>query len=103
MERIRRRFLASNQNAIDTFFNVLKQRLGRHVTRVIVIPLYGRLNQFGTIEEALSFLDRHLIYEGSGEFRKYEIHVEFSNGDKVDASIEAKEKVKEFLVFVAGQ
>lgn len=103
MARIRRHLVAANQAAIDSFFVALRQRLGRHVTRVVVIPLYGRVNEFATIEDALSFLDRHMIYEGSGEFRKYEIRVDFSNGDKVDAFIEAKDKVKEFLSFVARQ
>jgi len=56
-----------------------------------------------TIDSALKFLDQHPIYEGSGEFRKYEIHVEFSNGDKVEASLSSKQKVREFLEFVAIQ
>ncbi len=103
MARIRTHLVAANQAAIDSFFVALKQRLGRHVIRVVVIPLYGRVNEFATIEDALCFLDRHMIYEGSGEFRKYEIRVDFSNGDKVEAFIEAKDKVKEFLYFVARQ
>lgn len=49
------------------------------------------------------YTDSHRIYEGSGEFRKYEIHVEYSNGDKVEAFLEAKEKVREFLNFVSRQ
>lgn len=103
MTRIRTHLVRSNQAAIDRFFDALNKRLGRHVTRVVVIPLYGRVNEFATIEDAVRFLDRHMVYEGSGEFRKYEIRIEFSNADKVEAFIEAKDKVKEFLVFVAGQ
>lgn len=103
MARIRTHLVAANQAAIDSFFVALRRRLGRHVTRVVVVPLYGRVNEFATIEDALLFLDGHMIYEGSGEFRKYEIRVEFSNGDKVEAFIEAKDKVKEFLDFVARQ
>ena len=101
--KIRMHLVEANQAAIDNFFAALRQRLGRHITRVVVIPLYGRVNEFATIEEALGFLDAHVIYEGSGEFRKYEIRVEFSNGDKVEASMEAKNKVKEFLAVVARQ
>jgi len=103
MERIRAHLVSTNQAAISGFFDALKRRLGRHVTRVVVIPLYGRVNEFATIEDAVRFLDRHMIYEGSGEFQKYELRIEFSNGDKVEAFIEAKEKVKEFLDFVARQ
>lgn len=103
MTRICAHLVRSNQAAIDMFFDALNKRLGRYVTRVIVIPLYGRVNEFATIEDAVCFLDGHMIYEGSGEFRKYEIRIEFSNADKVEAFIEAKDKVKEFLAFIAGQ
>jgi hypothetical protein len=103
MTRIRFHLVEANQTAINNFLLGLRQRLGRFVTRVVVIPLYGRMNEFATIEDALRFLDGHRIYEGSGEFRKYEIHVEYSNGDKVEAFLEAKEKVREFLDFVSRQ
>jgi hypothetical protein len=103
MDRVRLHLVAANQAEIDSFFAALTQRLSRHVTRVIVIPLYGRVNEFATIEDALRFLDGQITYEGSGDFRKHEIRVEFSNGDKVDAFIEAKDKVKDFLCFVARQ
>jgi len=103
MRRICAHLVRANQPGIDSFFDALNRRLGRHVTRVVVIPLYGRVNEFATIEDAVRFLDSHMIYEGSGEFRKYELRIEFSNGDKVEAFIEAKDKVKEFLDFVARQ
>ncbi len=103
MKRICNHLVRSNQEAIDSFFEALKKRLGRYVTRVIVIPLYGRVNEFASVEDAVRFLEGHSVYEGSGDFRKYEIRVEFSNADRVEAFIEAKNKVKEFLVFVARQ
>ena len=68
-----------------------------------MIPLYGRVNQFATIGDALRFLDQHAIYEGSGEFRKYEVHIEFSNGDKVQGSFDSKYGAREFLELVSKQ
>lgn len=103
MKRIRAHLIRANETAIRKFFEALDRRIGRHVTRVVLIPLYGRINEFATIEDAVRFLDSHSIYEGCGEFRKYEIRVEFSNGDKVEAFIEAKDKVREFLDFVSRQ
>jgi len=103
MSSIGKHLIAANQEAIAVFFDALTQRFARHVTRVIVVPLYGRANEFATIDDAVKFLDQHRVYEGSGDFRKYEIRVEFSNGDKVEASLEAKAKVKEFLAFVGRQ
>jgi hypothetical protein len=103
LTRIGSHLVTANRDAITSFLDALNKRIGRHVTRVIVVPLYGRVNEFASIEDAVTFLDQHRVYEGSGEFRKYEIRVEFSNGDKVEASLEAKAKVKEFLAFVAVQ
>jgi hypothetical protein len=103
MEKIKEHLIQANSIQIAQFFTSLDARLGRGIRRVIVIPLYGRVNEFVAIEDALKFLDVHAIYEGSGEFRKYEILVEFSNGDKVDAFFNTKEKVRDFLSFVSTQ
>ncbi|TAN38611.1 MAG: DNA methylase [Verrucomicrobia bacterium] len=103
MAKIRAHLVRTNQAAITGFFAALNKRLGRRVTRVVIIPMYGRVNEFETLEDAVQFLDRHVVTEGSGEFRKYDIRIEFSNGDKVDACMEAKDKVREFLAFVIRQ
>lgn len=101
--RIRDYLVRSNQQEMDQFFVALHTRLGRAVMRVVIIPTYGREFEFATIVDAIEYLDQHSIYEGSGEFRKYEMLVEFTNRDKVEASIHSKEKAKEFLLFILGQ
>lgn len=68
-----------------------------------VIPLYGRSNEFATIDDALRFLAGHSVYEGCGEFRKYAILISFTDGDKVEGEFKDKEKVREFLKFIAKQ
>ena len=103
MSQIRKYLIEANQNAISIFFEALDRRLGRHVTRVVVIPLFGRVSEFASIDDAVRFIDQHKIEEDCGDFRKYEIRVEFSNGDRVEAFFEAKTKVKEFLAFVSNQ
>jgi len=103
IQRIQNRLVESNQAQLDQWFSALASRLARQVVTVIVIPLYGRLNRFYDISAAIQFLDAHQLYEGSGEFRKYEIRVEFSNGDNVSASLDSKQRVREFLEFVANQ
>lgn len=103
VERIKQHLVVSNTIQINEFFAALDARLGRYIHRVRVVPLYGRSNKFASLEGAIDFLNAHPIYEGSGEFHKYEIMVEFSNGDKVDASFRAKDKAREFLRFIATQ
>lgn len=103
LERVKQCLIHANQEKISVFFADLNQRLGRNVIRVVVIPLYGRINTFLAIEDAIKFLDQHRIYEGSGDFRKYEVRVQFSNGDKVEAFLDSKIRVREFLEFVSRQ
>ncbi|RIK31008.1 MAG: DNA methylase [Chloroflexi bacterium] len=79
MQRIKEHLIQANSTQIDQFFTALDARLGRLIRRVLIIPLYGRVNEFVSVAEALEFLEIHPIYEGSGEFRKYEILVEFTN------------------------
>lgn len=103
LERIKQRLVEANQEQINEFFAALSYRLDRQIVRVLVIPLFGRSNQFPTIEAALRFLDLHSIYEGAGEFRRYEVQIEFSNGDKVQGAFESKYGAKQFLEQVAGR
>lgn len=103
LNRIKELILKKNQKGIEEFFSSLKSKTQRYVTRVQIIPLYGRTNEFKSIEDAIIFLESHSIYEGSGEFRKYELRVDFSNGDTISASFELQEKVEEFLLFISNQ
>lgn len=99
-QRIKEHLVRANAASIAEFFAALNARFGRSIQRVLIIPLYGRMNEFVSIESALKFLDVHPIYEGSGEFRKYEVRVEFSTGDKIDAFFNSKQSVREFLNLV---
>lgn len=103
LDKIKQNLVKANQKGFQDFLNSLRIRLERLIERVIIIPLYGHSNEFVTIESAMTFLESHSIYEGSGAFRKYEIQVLFSNGDRVDASFNTKLRAKEFLGFVVGQ
>ena len=102
-QKIKDHLSGANKVEIDKFMDSLKERLGRMVEKVVVIPLYGRSNEFATIDDALRFLDVHSVYEGCGDFRKYEILISFTNGDKVEGSFKHESKVREFLQFVAKQ
>ena len=103
MERIKNHLVAANQEKLEDFMASLSQRLDRMVEKVVIIPLYGRSNEFSTIDDAMEFLDRHPIGEDCADFRKYEVLIAFSNGDRLEGSFKDKAKVREFLQFVAKQ
>ncbi len=103
MQEIKNHLVAANKTELDIFMASLKERLARMIEKVVIIPLYGRINEFLTIDDALRFLEQHLLYEGSGDFRKYEVLVSFTNGDRVEGTFKDKVKVREFLKFIATQ
>lgn len=103
MTRIRSSLVKANQSQVDAFFAALRRRLARMVTKVLIIPLYGRVNEFASIADAIHFLDEFRVSDGSLEFRKYEVQVEYSNGDKIQASFDSDARVREFLDFVSKQ
>jgi len=103
MERIKQHLVAANQEQLNEFITVLSSRLDRVIEKVVLVPLYGTLNEFATIDDAIRFLDQHKISESSGDFRKYEVIIRFSNGDRVEGSFSDKVRVREFLQFVAKQ
>lgn len=102
IDRIKNHLVAANQEQLDNFMASLGQRLDRMVEKVVIIPLYGKSNKFATIGDAIKFLDQYRN-EGCGDFRKYEVLIKFSNGDRVEGSFKDKAKVLEFLQFVAKQ
>lgn len=103
IEQVSQHLIHANQEQIDIFFKTLQTRFRRTVEKVVIIPLYGRVNEFGSIDGAMAFLDQHPIYEGSGTFRKYEVSVTFSNQEKIQGEFLTKQRVKEFLRFVLSQ
>ncbi|MCB9430567.1 MAG: DNA methylase [Ardenticatenaceae bacterium] len=102
LANIEAHLIKENQLAINDFIRTLNKRFERVVERILIIPLYGRTSEFLSFEAALQFLKAHNIYEGSGQFRKYEVMVIFSNGDKVEAEFKAKAKVQDFLQFMVS-
>jgi hypothetical protein len=102
-ESVKQSLVQTNESALQDFLTALGTRLSRLVERIVIIPLYGKVNEFSTVESALSFLNEHPISESSQTFRKYEVIVSFSNGDDVKGSFPSKQKAKDFIQFVTSQ
>lgn len=91
-----------NEKEFDTFFSNLEKKLDRLPERIIIIPLHGNKEIFENIESAIAFLNSFNEEEKSGEFRKYEVIIKYSNGDQIDAEFSNKERVQEFLEYATS-
>lgn len=92
---------AQKEDLFRTFLDELAGVLDRMIERLIVIPLFGDEYEFTSITDALKFIGSFTEGENGGEFRKYEVIVKFSNGDKIDASFNTKRETEKFLRYVA--
>lgn len=98
---LKRYLIESNQYLLDQFFAEFQKSLDRQIEKILLIPLHGHQNEFGTIGEAIAFVRNYQegSFHGDG-FRKYEIIVRYSNGDKIEASFLDKDKAVHFLNYI---
>lgn len=99
--QLKQNLVNSNQALLDHFFAELQATLDRQIEQIILIPLHGQQSEFTTITDAITFVTSYREDKlREGGFRKYEIIVRYSNGDKIDASFQNKEKAIAFLRYI---
>lgn len=101
---LKRHLIDANQKLLNQFFVELQATLDRQIEQIILIPLHGQQNQFETTSDAITFVSSYqeeAWHEGG--FRKYEIIVRYSNGDKIEAFFQDKKKVIDFINYIADQ
>ena len=95
--------IASNRAVLDVFFAELVKVLDRTIERVICIPLHGSQNEFASVGDAVQFIKTFDVTVAStATFKKFEIIVRYSNGDKIDASFETATEALKFLAYIAA-
>lgn len=87
---------------LEAFFDKLRGRLARTVERVLIAPLYGEEARFGSITEAVAFIDGHSSGRGSGPLRGFDAVVRYSNGDHIDGRFSTPEDALKFLRYFAS-
>lgn len=99
--QLKQNLVNSNQALLNHFFTELQATLDRQIEQIILIPLHGQQSEFTTIVDAITFVTNYRE-DGlrDGGFRKYEVIIRYSNGDKIDASFQNKEKAIAFLRYI---
>lgn len=90
-----------NQDILNNFFSKLKAALDRKIERIILIPLHGQQSEFGSVHDAISFVQGYQEDNLSvSTFIKYELIVRYTNDDKIDASFQDKDRAIAFLNYI---
>lgn len=96
-KELRDALLSVNEEIIHTFIMDMERALDRSINRVVIVPLYGTDYEFRTKEDAIEFLNSFRIEDKTTSFRKYEVLVEFSNGDKINGVFSEKSQALRFI------
>jgi hypothetical protein len=90
-----------NKKLFDKFVIELEATLDRTIERVILIPLHGVESEFESTADAIAFIEGYDQSSNTASvFKKYEVIVRYSNGDKIDAAFVGKQPAIDFLRYV---
>ncbi len=96
-EKLKKALILIAQNEIDNFMATLKAVIERLITKVVLIPLFGKQYEFDNIDNTLTELNSLDIDNPVGEFKKFEIIIEYNNGDTIRATFQNKALLTDFL------
>ncbi len=96
-ERLRQALMLIAQKEIDKFMATLRAVIERVITKVVLIPLFGKQYEFDNIDNTLIELNSLDIDNPVGEFKRFEIIIDYNNGDTIRAAFQSKALLADFL------
>lgn len=98
-----RQLIGSKELEVSTFVGSLRSALGREISRIIVVPLFGSQHEFQRMDDALSFLSSRDLEDRSDlGFVRIEVEIRYTNGDSVVGSYGKATDAADFLRRVCG-
>ncbi|MCF8303008.1 MAG: hypothetical protein K9I94_07015 [Bacteroidales bacterium] len=88
--------LKLNERNLSSFFSALQKSLARHIKSIGILPLHGKSHVLENIDEAINFI---LNYKNREKLKllRYEITINYSNGDSIKGAFKSKKQAKKFL------
>lgn len=96
-QKIRNSLVEQNSEKIEKFRRELNQSLERRITRVSVIPLHGEKIKLDSISDAINFIENYDGECGDSDLIRFEIIIEYSNGDEIDSKFQERKDAIKFL------
>lgn len=96
-QKIGAAMLRSRAEDLASFLSSLAAVARRKVILVRLLALYGGEMEFPSVAEALSALSAISRESSSAPFKRYEIRIQFSNGDRVEGNFESQADATAFL------
>jgi hypothetical protein len=96
-KRIGDAIIGLHAEQFDRFFVALKRNVNRRVRQVSVLTLSGTSRNFTSVTDAVQFVSGYDQKTPAKEFVRYELIVQYSNGDEVRGAFQERDSAVEFL------
>jgi len=87
----------SARQEVSRFIDALTGTVSRRIERVLVLPLHGALEELGTIDDAIAFIQGYDAPDTRRPVQRYEIQIQYSNRDRIEGRFADKHGAIEFL------
>lgn len=95
--RVGKELLTSRSQDVTAFVLALSNSVSRYITRVYVLPLHGRSSDMPTVAAAISFIERYVESDTHRQLIRYEVQIQYNNGDRIDGQFRDKQSTIDFL------
>ena len=95
--RLQESLLELNKNEVADFIDQLASALKRRIVSIRVLPLHGTATEWGTLDEAITFIQSYDEGARSHPVIGYEITVAYSNEDRITARLSDRLHALQFL------
>ena len=89
--------IKEHRPAINQFFKSLDSSLSRKAQSVTIFNLYGKRRDCRNIQSAIKAVQQAPQESKGAKFVRFEIAVEFNNGDKIEGRFSSKKEALSFL------
>jgi hypothetical protein len=96
-EKLRQALIRVSKQEVDQFMDTLRNCLERYIAKIIFILLFAERYEFESIDDALTKLHTIDIDNPRGKFERFEVIVDYSNGDTIRATFQNKVLLADFL------
>lgn len=96
-EKLRQALMQVSKQEIDRFMDTLRHSLERYIVRIVIMPLFAARFEFETIDDAITELNTIDISTPIGQFERFEVMIDYNNGDTIRATFQNKTLLADFL------
>lgn len=89
--------IKGNAAGVEKFTASLTATVGRQILRILILPLHGSAIRADTIKDAIGFIQDYPQNRRASHFQRYEIQIQFTNGNEITGRFRDKVSAIAFL------